>query len=108
MRELLRNDVEFRWDLAQSKTINKVEQVITQAPVLSYYDSSKPVRWQLDASSKGLAVCCLQNNPIAYASKTLTLTKTGNAQIVKEMLAALDLSILFTDGARWSNLTVNR
>ena len=90
MRELLRKDVEFRWDSAQNEAFNKVKQVITQAPVLSFYDSSKPVRLQVDASSKGIGVCCLQNGkPIAYASKTLTLTETGYAQIEKEMLAIL-------------------
>jgi hypothetical protein len=64
--------------------------VITQATVLSYYDSSKPFRLQFDASSKVICACCLQNGkPIAYTSKTLTLTETRYAQIEKEMLAIL-------------------
>ena len=88
MRELLRKDVEFRWDSAQTEAFHKIKTALTQSPILSYYDPKKPVRLQVDASSKGLGVCCLQDGkPIAYASKTLTLTEILYAQVEKEMLA---------------------
>lgn len=90
LRELLRKDVEFRWDSQQAEAFSRVKSVITQAPVLTYYDSSKPVRLQVDASSKGLGVCCLQDGkPVAYASKTLTKSEISYAQIEKETLAIL-------------------
>ena len=88
MRELLRKDVEFRWDSAQTEAFHKIKTALTQSPILSYYDPKKPVRLQVDASSKGLGVCCLQDGkPIAYASKTLTPTEILYAQVEKEMLA---------------------
>ena len=88
MRELLRKDVEFRWDSAQTEAFHKLKTALTQSPILSYYDPKKPVRLQVDASSKGLGVCCLQDGkPIAYASKTLTPTEILYAQVEKEMLA---------------------
>lgn len=88
LRDLLKKDVVFRWDSVQTDALNKVKSVITQAPVLSYFDPTKPVTLQVDASSKGLGAACLQDGkPIAYASKTLTKTEQGYAQIEKEMLA---------------------
>ncbi|MEW8548052.1 MAG: RNase H-like domain-containing protein [Candidatus Thiodiazotropha sp.] len=90
MRELLRNDVDWCWGSRQSEAFQQVKMALTQTPVLSYYDRDKPVRLQVDASSKGLGVCCMQDGkPIAYASKTLTQTEVKYSQIEKEMLAIL-------------------
>ena len=90
MRALLRKDVEFSWGSEQSEAFHKVKTALTQSPVLSYYNPGKPVRLQVDSSSKGLGVCCMQDGkPIAYASKTLTPTEVAYAQIEKEMLAIL-------------------
>ena len=90
MRELLRNDTDWCWEKRQSEAFRQVKTALTQTPVLSYYDRNKPVRLQVDASSKGLGACCMQEGkPIAYASKTLTPTEVNYAQIEKEILAIL-------------------
>ena len=90
MRALLRKDVEFSWGNEQSEAFHKVKTTLTQSPVLSYYDPGKPVQLQVDSSSKGLGVCCMQDSkPIAYTSKTLTPMELAYAQIEKEMLAIL-------------------
>ena len=90
LRALLHKDVEFIWQSEHADAFHKVKTALTQTPVLSYYDRSKPVRLQVDSSSKGLGACCMQDGkPIAYASKALTPTETGYAQIEKEMLAIL-------------------
>ena len=90
MRELLRDDVDFNWTSRQSEAFEQVKKSLTQAPVLSYYDRTKPVRLQVDASSKGLGACCMQDGkPIAYASKTLTAAEVKYSQIEKEMLGIL-------------------
>ena len=45
---------------------------------------------QTDASSTGLGACLIQENtPIAYASRALTSTEQGYAQIEKELLAVV-------------------
>ena len=55
-------------------------------PVLQYYDPSKSVRVQIDASQSGLGALVMQNGQlIAYASKSLT-TQQAYAQIEKETL----------------------
>ena len=57
-------------------------------PVLQYYDPSKPVRVQVDASQSGLGAVVMQNGrPIAYVLKSLTTTQQAYAQIEKEALA---------------------
>ena len=49
--------------------------MVTEAPMLSYYDPSCGLEIQCDARQKGLGVALLQNQmPIAYASRALTET----------------------------------
>ena len=56
--------------------------MVTEAPILSYYDLSSPLAIQCDASQKGLGAALLQNQkPVAYASHALTDTETRYAQI---------------------------
>ncbi len=54
MRKLLVKDVIFSWDKPQDTAFQKVKDLITQSPVLSYYDSKKPLTLQTDASRSGL------------------------------------------------------
>lgn len=88
MRALLKNDVEFIWDQPQTDAFEKMKQVITQTPVLAYFDPSKPVTLECDSSKYGAGAALLQDGrPVAFASKTLTTTEQSYAQIEKEMNA---------------------
>lgn len=87
LRALLKKDVEFTWNKYLNEVFNKLKKIITQAPVLSYFDQSKPILLSVDASSTGLGACLLQDNkPVCYASKALTETQINYAQIEKELL----------------------
>ena len=71
----------------QEDSFQKLKKLATTAPVLKYYDPTKPVTLSVDASSKGLeAVLYQEEQPVAYASRALTPTQQKYAQIEKETL----------------------
>ena len=68
--------------------MSKIKQILSTAPVLSYFDPSKASTIQADASKHGLGACLLQEGkPVAYASRSLTPTEAAYTQIEKELLA---------------------
>ena len=65
-----------------------MKELISNTPVLQYFDPPKKVILSVDASSKGIGAVLFQDNqPVAYASKSLTTCQQNYAQIEKEMLA---------------------
>jgi hypothetical protein len=88
LRELLRKDVVFRWDHSQEKAFQKLKELLASPPVLCYFDHKKDVTLSVDSSSTGLgAVLLCGNNPVAYASRSLTQSQINYSQIEKEMCA---------------------
>ncbi|CAC5373013.1 unnamed protein product [Mytilus coruscus] len=85
---LLEEKNEWCWEKEQDTSFNKLKDMATNAPILSYYDPKQPLTLNVDASSKVLGAVLLQNDkPIAYASRALTPTQQRYAQIAKETLA---------------------
>jgi RNase H-like domain found in reverse transcriptase/Reverse transcriptase (RNA-dependent DNA polymerase)/Integrase zinc binding domain len=88
LRQLLHKDKEWLWDAQTEASFNLLKTLITTAPVLAFFDKTKPIVLSVDASQYGLGAVLLQNDrPIAYASATLTPCQQKMAQIEKEMLA---------------------
>lgn len=88
LRDLTRNDVEWSWTSTHDKAFNDVKKLVTEAPLLAYYNPEDELVIQCDASERGLGAALLQNGrPIAYTSRALTDPETRYAQIEKEMLA---------------------
>ena len=88
LRRLTRKDTEWTWSEKQDKAFSEVKRLVSQAPVLSYYQPDRPLSIQCDASQKGLGAALLQDGrPIAYTSCSLGDTEQRYAQIEKEMLA---------------------
>ena len=89
LRELLKENNQFHWDdQVQGLSFDRVKHMLSQAPVLKFFDPSAPVEFQCDESDSGLGACLLQQGqPVAYASRALTDTEINYAQIEKEMLA---------------------
>ena len=82
LRTLLEKDVEWHWQREQESSFKKLKQLATEAPVLKYFNPTKPTELSVDASSKGLgAVLIQEGHPITYASKALTQTQQHYAQI---------------------------
>ena len=88
LRTLLEKNIEWHWTEHQEASFTALKKLVTQAPVLKFFDPAKPVKISVDASSKGMGAILLQDEqPIAYASKALTKSQQNYAQIEKEMLA---------------------
>lgn len=88
IRELTRKDVPWQWSTEQENALSQVQLLVSESPVLRYYDPGKELTIQCDASQSGLGAALLQEGqPVAYASRALTETEARYAQIEKEMLA---------------------
>ena len=73
LRKLMLHDVEWFWTDIHDKAVKQVKLLVTKAPVLKYFDTTKGVTLQCDASDKGLgAVLTQDGHPIACASRALT------------------------------------
>ena len=90
LRELLKQDREWQWLDQHQKAVEDLKRLVTQAPVLTFYDVNKEVTVSVDASPEGLGAVLLQDNkPVAFASRSLTECEKRYTQIEKEMLAVV-------------------
>ena len=88
IRQLTRKNVQCNWSNTQERAFEKMKTLVSEAPVLCFYDHAKDIAVQCDASQTGLVAPLLQEGqPLAFASSALTDTETRYAQIEKEMLA---------------------
>ena len=91
---MLKKDNVFHWEEQQTWSFQQVKTLIVKANTtpLRYYDRNLPVTVQVDASLRGLGACLIQKHnredqPIAFASKSLTDMETRYANIERELLA---------------------
>ena len=79
---------EWKWTKEQDVSFETIKNIITQAPVLAYYDPKLPVTLSVYASSKELGSTILQQGgPICL--KALTATQRNYAKIEKEALVVV-------------------
>ena len=67
LRELEKANMLFHWDPPQKESFEKIKKLVSEAPVLQYYNVSKPAKIQCDASGKGLGAVLLQDDNPVYA-----------------------------------------
>ena len=89
LRELLKEKNAWSWDEPQIRAFEKLKKLLTEAPLLEYYDVTKPVTLQCDSSKDGVGAVLKHAKPIAYASKSLTESQKRYAQIEKELYAVV-------------------
>ena len=64
------------------ETFNDLKKVISDTPIMAYFDPEKELVIQVDSSKDGLGAGLLQDgNPIKYASRSLTPAESRLAQI---------------------------
>ena len=86
--DLTKKSSEFQWGPEHQSAVDKVKEAVTSTSSLQYFDSTKPVTIQVDASTRGLGATLFQDKgPIEYRSKLLTETETRYSNIEREMLA---------------------
>ena len=88
LRQLLKDKAPWNWGKPQQEAMKKIKQLLSSEVLLKYYDETKPLTIQADASQDGLGACLLQDGkPICYASRSMNETEQRYAQIEKELLA---------------------
>ena len=92
LRAMLKKDNIFHCEEQQTRSFQKIKALIAKAneTPLRYYDRTKPVKVQADASLRGLGACLIQefkgeDQPIAFASKSLKDAETRYANIEREL-----------------------
>ena len=88
LRDLLKKDVPFEWSDDHQHAFEKLKGAISDQAKVAFYDSTKPIALEVDASQKGLGAALIQEGkPIAFASKSLTKTQSNYSNIERETLA---------------------
>ena len=95
MRQLLKKNIKFFWGPKDQETFEKLKRILTEAPVLLFLNFDKPFNLCTDASLKGLGAFLEQEDengnlrPVAYASRSLTLTEKNYHTTDLECLAII-------------------
>ena len=94
LRKLQKKDVLFNGQIATRKNFRNWKAKSAVISCLQYFDTTKPVTLQVDASKVGLGAVLVQDSqgrsrPVAFASKKLTPAKTRYANIKCEILAVV-------------------
>ncbi|OWF56513.1 Transposon Ty3-I Gag-Pol polyprotein [Mizuhopecten yessoensis] len=92
LRKLLVKDNAWIWEQPQERAFEELKTLVSNEPVLKFYDPTKEIRVSADASQTGLGAVLLQKHdsewlPVAYASRTVTECESRYATIEREALA---------------------
>ncbi|KAI5750921.1 hypothetical protein M8J77_002494 [Diaphorina citri] len=88
LRELTKDRAEWIWSDCHQKSFQRLKTLICTSPVLRYFDDTKQLIIETDASKSGLGSCLLiEDQPVSFASRALTKCEQMYAQIEKELLA---------------------
>ena len=88
LRALTHKGTEWQWTASHTKSFNDIKSQISEECTPTYFNPTKPIVVQVDASLKGLGAALLQDGkPIAFASKAFTDTEQRYANIERELLA---------------------
>ena len=106
LRLLLEKGTEWFFDKPQQQAFEKLKDLVTESPVLKFFEPSLPVKVTSDASQHGLGAIleqCHDNKwfPVTYASRLLTSSEKTivnleeNASVL--FLQLRDLTNIFMD-----------
>ena len=92
LRELLKNNARFEWSDTHQNAFMTLNNALSAAPVMGYFDMSKHTTVTVDASPVGISAILAQGlnsdyKVIAYASRSLTEVEKRYSQTEKEALS---------------------
>ena len=101
-RVLLEKDIVWSFDTPQQQAFQELKLIITNTPVLKYFDPKLPIKVSSDASKSGLGATLEQKHgdnwyPVAFASRSMTSSETNYVQIEKEILSIVFACEHFND-----------
>ena len=90
LRDLMKEHVDYVWSTEADKAFNDIKRLITQTPILQFFDPKKETIIQSDASMNELRCILIQDEkPVCYASRALTETESRYSNIERELLSAM-------------------
>ena len=113
LQGLIKKDSEYLWTGTHEQAFQKLKDAVCESTLLSYYDKSKPIFIEVDASGQGLGAVLLQGcvsneelkqasqtdgkylkfrnklKPIAFASKSLSEAEQRYSNIERELLGVV-------------------
>ena len=94
IRHLTKKNIELKWDKLQQEAFTTLKTLLTNAPVLAFYDPNAETNILVDASPHGIGAILTQTQqgefkPIAYGSRGLTETESRHIQTERETLAVI-------------------
>ena len=93
LNQLLRSEIPWEWSPACNQAFASAKNLLISAPVLAHYDPTLPLKLDGDASAYGIGAVISHvledgsEQPIAYASRTLSSAERNYAQVEKEALS---------------------
>lgn len=92
LRLLLEKDNMWSFDKPQKEAVQRLKNLVTQSPILKYFDPVLPIRVSSDASTLGLGAMLEQKHndnwaPVAFASRSLTPAERNYCPLELEMLS---------------------
>ena len=87
LRNLTKEETQFVWSNVQENAFSKLKKMLTEPPLLRYYDQEE-CTVESDSSDYSMGAVLLQaGRPVAFASHILTETERRYSQTEKECLA---------------------
>ena len=93
LHNLLRKDVSWEWSKNCEEAFASLKKMLSEAPLLTHFDPSKPIQVHCDASPYGVG-CVLSHvmldgseRPVSFCSRTLSSAERNYAHIEKEGLS---------------------
>ena len=95
LHHLLKGGQRWKWTTDCDRAFQSAKQRLAEAPVLAHYDPSLPLVMAADALAYGIGAVVSHrlpdgtDQPIAYASRTLSKSESNYAQVEKEALSLI-------------------